>query len=158
MDQTADQVLDRCYFQNRMLPSLILGRLVRSLLLTVCAPSKHFLIPPTTSIAPQSTVHTSRKTQMVHGSLLFTPPVQRMCSCMKPLSHQNPTSMMMTTLSSLPQTRPLLCKERSRDTSVPLAWDTTTSTRRPRITHLPDWTCTICQRSSRRKKITTQEL
>ena len=121
MDQTADQVLDQCYFQNRMLLSLILGGLVRSLLAAVCMPSKHFLIPPTTSIAPQSTAHTSRKTQMVHGSLLFTPLVQRMRSCMKPPSHQNPTSMMMTTLSSLPQMRPLLREERSRDTLVPLA-------------------------------------
>src|SRR6266702_1311586 len=70
-------------------------------------PLRLFSIPPITSTAPQSTPHTSRKTQMVRENLVSIPPLQRTLLCMKPPSHQNPTSMTTKTLFSLPQPMPL---------------------------------------------------
>jgi hypothetical protein len=70
-------------------------------------PSTHSSTPQTTFTARRLILHTSKRTQVVHESLLYTPPVPRTPLCMKPLSHQNPTSMTTTTLSSLLQTMPL---------------------------------------------------
>jgi len=69
--------------------------------------SRHSSILQTSSIAPRLILRTSKRTRVVHESLLYTPLVPRTPLFMKPPSHQNPTSMMTTTLSSLLQTMPL---------------------------------------------------
>ena len=121
-------------------------------------PSTHSSIPPTTFTALLLTLHTSKKTQTVHESSLYTQLVPRTLMFMKPPSHQNPTSMTTTTLSSLPQTMPpCLLGAVLRPFRVFMAWDGTAWTRTFQIIHLPEFSL-ICRPSSRRKKITIQEL
>ena len=102
-------------------------------------PSTHSSIPPTTFTARPLTPHTSKKTQMVHESLLYTPLVPRTLLCMKPPSHQNPTSMTTTTLSSLLQTMPPSSLGAVlRPFRAFMVWDGTAWTRKFRIIHLPE--------------------
>lgn len=70
-------------------------------------PLRLFSTPQITSIAQQSTLRTSRKTQTVHENSVSIPLQPRTHMCTKPPSHQNPIFTTTEILSSPSQTMPL---------------------------------------------------